>query len=231
MSNIIPSSLDNSTIELQKPIDIPSAPITPNPMLAAGVCEASEIVEKAAELLRPIKYEPHYTAYFVTMNGRDMGNEDYCKSCINDAVKSARKFHKEERQKVLNKFKEIAETGFWNGINIKEKYSEKEIDKAKRYELKEYPARASFSYEGHDPDFGGGESYPKTCESCGDYFDTNFEPQIEEANWLLEDFDDGINLSETLKWKLDVAFYNFNYLKKEVQKILLSIAEKIVAMS
>lgn len=230
MQNSNPSSLDKSTLDEQKPSANPSAPITPNPMLAAGVCEPSEIVEKAAELLQPINYEPNYIGFFVKLNDRDMGNEDYCKSCINEAVKSARKFHKEERQKVLNKFKEIAETGFWNGINIKEKYSEKEIAKAKRYELKEYPARASFTYEGHDPDFGGGETYPKTCEGCGDYFDTNFEPQIEEANWLLEDFGDGTNLSEILKWKLDIAFYNFKYLEKEVQKILLSIAEKIVAV-
>jgi hypothetical protein len=202
-----------------------------NAMLAAGVYEPSEIVEKAAELLQPIKYEPHNTGYFVLLNGRDMGDEDYCENCIADAVKRARNFHKEQRQKVLDKFKEITETGFYNGVNIKEKYSEKEIAKAKRYELKEYPSKASFSYEGHDPDFGGGEKSAKTCEGCGDYFHTNFETDIEEANYLLEDFGDGSDLSETLKWKLDIAFYNYNYLDEEAQKNLLSIAEKIVAVS
>jgi hypothetical protein len=208
-----------------------SAPITPNPMLVAGVCEPSEIVEKAAKLLQPIKYEPNYIGCFVKLNDRDMGNEDYCKNCITDAVKEARKFHKEQRQKILDKFKQISETGFWNGINIKEKYTEKEISKAKRYELKKYPAKAIFTYEGHDPDFGGGETYPKTCEGCGEYFDTNFEPSIEIANWLLEDFGDGTNLSESFKWKLDIAFSNFNCLEEEVQKKLLSMAEKIVSVS
>jgi len=35
MSNSNPSSLDNSTKKLQQPIETTSAPITPNPMLAA----------------------------------------------------------------------------------------------------------------------------------------------------------------------------------------------------
>lgn len=202
-----------------------------NTVLAVGVCKPSEIIEKATEILQPIKYEPHHTAYFVLMNDRDMGNEDYCENCIDDAVKSARKFHKEQRQSLLNKFKEIAETGFFNGVNIKEKYSEKEISKAKRYELKKYPAKAIFTYEGHDPDFGGGATSAKTCEGCGDYFHTNFEPDIEEANYLLEEFGDGSDLSENLKWKLDIAFYNYDYLEEDVQKVLLSIAENIVAVS
>lgn len=202
-----------------------------NAMLAAGVCEPSVIIEKATELLQPINYEPHNTGYFVLLNGRDMGNEDYCENCIDDAVKSARKFHKEQRQNVLNKFKEIAETGFWNGVNIKEKYTENEIAKAKRYELKQYPVKAKFSFEGHDPDFGGDEKSAKTCEGCGDYFHTNFEPDFEEANYLLEEFGDGSDLSETLKWKLDIAFYNYDYLKEDAQKVLLSIAERIVAVS
>ena len=202
-----------------------------NTVSAAGVCEPSEIIEKATEILHPIKYEPHHTGYIVLMNGRDMGNEDYCEKCISDAVKTARKFHKEQRQKVLDKFKEITETGFYNGVNIKQKYSEKEISKAKRYELKEYPAKASFTYEGHDPDFGGGEKSAKTCEGCGDYFHTNFEPDIKEANYLLEEFGDGSDLSETLKWKLDIAFYNYDYLEEDVQNVLLSIAEKIGTVS
>jgi hypothetical protein len=37
MLNSNSSSLDNSTIEPQKTIDIPSAPIMPNPLLAAGL--------------------------------------------------------------------------------------------------------------------------------------------------------------------------------------------------
>jgi hypothetical protein len=93
-----------------------------NTVLAAGVCEPSEIIEKATEILHPIKYEPHHTGYFVLMNGRDMGNEDYCEKCISDAVKNCKKnFTKSKDKKVLDKFKEITETGFYNGVNIKQK--------------------------------------------------------------------------------------------------------------
>lgn len=196
--------------------------------LEADIYDPHEIVKKAAKLLQPIKYEPNHIGYFVLLNGLDMGGVDFCENCIRDAVKDARRFHKEERQRIIDKFKEIDETGCHNGVNIKERYDGKQLKKQKRLELKKYPSKVCFSYMGHDPDFCGGETSPKSCGYCGDYFYTDFEPDIEEANYLLEEFGDGSGLSETLKWRLDIAFYNYEYLEEDVQKVLLSIAENII---
>jgi hypothetical protein len=188
----------------------------------------NEIIEKAKELLKPITYDAPYVAYYVTINGKDLGYADFCEDCIKAEVKKCRKEHFDERRKIIEKFNEIEKTGFYNGVNIREKNSEKEIRAWKRYELKEYPAHATFNFEGHDPDFGGGEREPKCCENCGEYFYTDFEPDLEYAQILLEDCGDFSELSESLKWKLDIAFYNFDFLDKNVQKILLKIAKNII---
>lgn len=208
--------------------ELPQNPQLNIPVVGGQVFSPSEIIEKARELLQPITFEPHDTAYFVTQNESDMGNDDFCINCIDSAVKEARKYHKEKRQSILAKFKEIEETGFFNGQNIKEKYSVAEIKKAKRYELKDYPSKVKYGYEGHDPDFGGGEKSAKTCSDCGEYFYTNFKPDLEECNYLLEEYGDGSEVSDSLKWKLDIAFYNWEYLDDDAKSVLLSIAEKIV---
>jgi hypothetical protein len=58
MQNSNPSSLDNSTTELQQPIETTSAPITPKPMLAAGlnwvIVENEELGEKIVALNKAI---------------------------------------------------------------------------------------------------------------------------------------------------------------------------------
>ena len=187
-----------------------------------------DIIKKAAKLLEPINFKPHDTAYFVTKDFGDMGGEDYCIKCIDSAVSVARKYHEEKRQSILSKFKEIEETGFFNGKNIKEKYSDSEIKKTKKSELKDYPSKVKFEYEGHDPDFGGGLKSARSCEDCGEYFYTNFEPDLEECNCLLEDYGNGSDVSEILKWKLDIAFYNLEYLDDDAKNVLLSIAKKII---
>ena len=208
--------------------ELPHKPQLNIPVVGSQVFSHPEIIEKATELLQPITFEPHHTAYFVTQNESDMGNDDCCINCIDNTVKEARKYHKEKRQSILDKFKEIEETGFFNGQNIKEKYSDAEIKKAKKYELKDYPAKVKFGYEGHDPDFGGGEKSARTCSDCGEYFYTNFEPDLEECYYLLEEYGDGSDISDSLKWKLDIAFYNWEYLDDDAKSVLLSIAEKIV---
>jgi len=185
-------------------------------------------IEQAKELLQPITFKPHYVGYFVTQNDDDMGGEDYCENCIKGAVKETRKYYKEQRQAILNKFKILEETGYWNGKDIKGKYSDLKIKQEKRRRLAEYPAKVKFDYEGHDPDFSGGQHEPRCCEGCGEYFDTDFEPDIEEAESMLSAFGDGTEISESLKWKLDIAFYNFGYLDDDVKDILLSIAMKII---
>lgn len=188
----------------------------------------NKIIEKANEYLQPINFEPHDTGYFVTMNEDDMGNADFCINCIDSEVKEARKYHKEKRQSILTKYKEIEETGWFNGINIKEKHSDTLIKHSRKDELKKYPAKAKFAHQGHDPDFGGGCTSPQTCEGCGEYFFTNFEADKEEVGYLLEEYGDGLKISDSLKWKLDIVFYNYEYLDDEVKKNLLLIAEKII---
>ena len=81
-------------------------------------------------------------------------------------------------------------------------------------------------YEDCDPDFSGGSTYPFTCESCTDYFYTNFMPDLEEATYLKDEYFRG--LTERLKWKLKVAFYNYEYLSSEVETVLYFIAKKIL---
>jgi hypothetical protein len=190
-------------------------------------------IEQAVELLKPINYNSFDVGYYVLQNGSDMGNSDYCENCIAAAVKEVRTFHKEQRQKILDKFKQISETGYFKvgrkKVNVKAKYTEKEIAKAKRYELKEYPAKASFTYEGHDPDFGGGLTEPCTCEGCGEAFTCSFTPNKEEAEYLLEIVNNKEELSDRNKWELDIALYNYDYTDDDVKLILDKVVERLLS--
>ena len=190
--------------------------------------EDEAIIEKAQELLRPIEFDPPCVGYYIRKNGDDMG-ETFCADCIKEQVKSARKHHKLERQRILIDFATLERTGKWRGKRLKKALSSDEIKKAKRFHLKEYPSKVVFEVEGCDPDFGGGETEPRCCDSCGDYFHTNFCPDLECATYLLEDFDAGKELLPHLKWKLDIAFYNYCHTEKEVQEILMQIAKRIIA--
>jgi len=189
-------------------------------------------IERALKFLKPIEYKPFDIGYFVLKNGSDMGGADYCEYCIDEAVKEARKFHKEQREKVLDKFRQIAETGYFKigrkKIQVKNKYTKTEINKAKRYELKEYPAKASFTYEGHDPDFGGGLTEPCVCAGCGEAFNCDFTPNEEYAKYLLEivtekDFDD------RNKWEINIALSNYDYTNNKVKSLLAKIADKLLS--
>lgn len=147
---------------------------------------ADGVLKNAIELLPASTYEPNHIGYFVKQDDEDMGNEDYCEKCIDDAVKSAKKYNK----------------------------------------------KSKFSSEGHDPDFSGGETEPKSCEGCGHYFYTNFEPDEDCANRLLKDLNDGDLLNddykESLKWKLEIAFGNYDYCDLEVKEILVKCAEIVI---
>lgn len=189
--------------------------------------EATDIIDLAIEKLKPIKYEPEYVGYFVKQDDMDMGGEDYCLKCINKAVKLAKQYYFEERQHVLDKYNEVEKTGFYKGIDVYAKYTKEQIEESKKRELEKYPEKVKFTYEGHDPDFSGGRTEPLTCEMCGKYFHTNFEADKEYSEYLLDEFGDGRYIKQSLKWKLDIAFYNYNYLEKEAQENLLQIASKI----
>lgn len=192
---------------------------------------ADGIIEKAIQLLPTCFYEPNHTGFFVKQDDEDMGDEDFCENCIDDAVKLAKKHNKEKRLEILDKYKQIEETGYYNGKDCTH-YPKKLIASSKKAELKKYPKKSKFTYEGHDPDFGGGESEPKSCADCGHYFYTNFEPDEDCANRLLEDLNDGDLLKddykESLKWKLEIAFGNYDYCDSDVKEILVKCAEIVI---
>jgi len=171
-----------------------------------------EIIDKARDLLCD-SFEPNQTAYFVTKNEEDEGGEDFCHKCIDKQVKEAHEAHKEMRKSISEKFQQYIG------------YPESEIKKA----LKEYPNNARFGKSWHDPDFSGGRKSPATCYYCGALFDTDYYPDLEEANYLKEEFGTGKNISPELAWQLRTVLHNFDYKdNSEVEIILLKIANQII---
>lgn len=178
----------------------------------------NELIEMAIKALQPITYEPHHVGYFVMMNDKDNGGSDYCENCIKGAVKEARKYHRERRQEIIEKHAKALASG---------KYSAQQVAKSQRQQLKEYPAKASFSYEGHDPDFGGGAKEPHTCEGCGEAFFTEFTADVDETEHLLRSAKAG-NISERDKWEMEMALYHYEYAEPKAQEILIEVANKIL---
>lgn len=203
---------------------------TESPNLAKRVL-ADGVLEKAIELLPASTYEPNHIGFFVKKDDEDMGDEDFCENCIDAAVKSAKKHNKEKRLEILDKYKQIEETGLYNGKDCSN-YPKDLIASSKKAELKKYPKKSKFTCEGHDPDFGGGESEPKSCADCGHYFYTDFNPDEDCANRLLEYLNDGDLLKddykESLKWKLEIAFSNYEYCDNDVKEIIFKCAEIVV---
>jgi len=178
-----------------------------------------DIAWKAYNLLDNT-FEPHQIGYYVTKNGNDEGGEDFCINCIKKQVKEARIAHKKARQEIIEKYKPYQLSG---------KYSESEIKKSLKLALKDYPVNAKFDYIGHDPDFSGGRNEPATCGECGEYFETDYYPDLEEAERLLEDFTAENEVSPELAWKLRTVLYNFNEKENsEIENILLKIAKMII---
>lgn len=185
-------------------------------------------ISKAIELLQPITYQSNDIGYFVVKNGRDMGGEDFCKKCITEAVSKARDYHRKSRQQLLRKYDKILADGFYYNRKKKIKVTKEEVLKSKRYELKQFPAKASFGYEGHDPDFGGGLSMPCTCGNCGENFTCNFEPDTDEANHLLSIVNHSEPLTDADKWEIDISLSNYEYMDDEVKIILEKVADIII---
>ena len=153
--------------------------------------EFQELKDKAKELLEPFEQRYYATlsdVHWVTQDDHDIEG-DFCEKCIDKAVKNARKSLKEERQKVLAKFKEIEETGKYNGKKIKGKYTDAEIKKAKRYELKELGiSKFSSTYN-----YGGGYEAENflTCEICNKELNISILPSAQNLQYILEDMEDG----------------------------------------
>lgn len=190
-------------------------------------------IKMAMKNLEPIKYKTFDVAYFVLKDGDDMGNSDYCENCINDAVKEAKDYHLKRRNEIIDKYNQIEKNGFFKigrkKIQVKGKYSDNKIKKSRMYELKDYRLKSKFSYEGHDPDFGGGLREPHSCENCGEYFTCTFVPSEEEANRIL----DVVNSEDTIididKWVVYEGLSSYQYVKESnIKKILLEASKKII---
>lgn len=190
-------------------------------------------IKKAIELLKPINYKPFDTAYYVTKDERDMGNSDYCENCINEQVKIDKDYHLKKRAEIIDKYNQIEKYGYFKigrkKIQVKGKYSDYKIKQSKRHELKDYRLKSIFSYEGHDPDFGGGLHKPCSCENCGEYFTCNFEPDKDEAEDLLDILKNNESISDCIRWELDIALFNYQYIKDDnTKKIMTKVAELII---
>lgn len=185
-------------------------------------------IDKAKELLQPITFEPHYTGYYVTKNGYDQGGIQ-CENCIKDAVKDARKQHKQQRIDIKARFEFIIENGYEiiQGKKIKRNYPKADLVAEMRRRLREYPVKAKFDWESCDPDFAGGKSEPESCESCGQKFFTEFVPDEEEL-YYLENNISYAEIADVHKWELDMCFYMYKYCKPNIQHRLVAIAEKII---
>ncbi|GEM_PF-1194461 len=163
--------------------------------------------DKAKELLEPFEQRYYATlsdVHWVRQNNRDIEG-DYCKNCIEKAVKNARKFLKEERQKVLAKFKEIEETGKFNGEQIKGKYTDAEIKKAKRYELKELGvSKFSSTYN-----YGGGYEADDflTCEICEKELNISILPREDNIQYIIDDMEDG-KINDQIGYRAYCLLYN-----------------------
>ena len=153
--------------------------------------EFQELKDKAKELLEPFEQRYYATlsdVHWVTQDNHDVEG-DYCENCIEKAVKNARKSLKEERQKVLAKYKEIEETSKFNGEKIKGKYTDAEIKKAKRYKLKELGvSKFSSTYN-----YVGGYEADNflTCEICHKELNISILPSDQNVQYILEDMEDG----------------------------------------
>lgn len=177
-----------------------------------------EKINKAIEALQPIVYEPHPYGYYVLKNKNDMGGSDYCKSCINAAVKSAREFHRTQRARIIKKYEDASKNN---------RFKQTELRKWKRMELKEYPFKANFTYAWHDPDFGGGLYEPCTCDGCGEPFACQFTPNKDEAEHLSHIIKCA-KLSDRDKWELEIALNHYQYSQPDVRIVLEFVAEQIL---
>ena len=189
-------------------------------------------IEKAIKLMKPVKYNPFDTAYYVTKDDSDMGYSDYCEKCIDEAVKKAKEYHLSRRAEIIDKYNQIEKTGFFKvgrkKIQVKGKYSDNKIKQSKRGELKDYRLKSQFSYFGHDPDFGGGLTEPCSCENCGEYFRCEFTPDKEQANRMLDIVNSEDSISEIEKWELEGGLLAYRFIdNEEIKNILLEVANII----
>lgn len=184
-------------------------------------------IELAIEFLEKNKYEPFQIAYFVRVNDEDEGGEDFCENCIDDEVKRCRKRNLDKRTEIKNDFETLISTGVWRGKRERKKYSESELRKEMRRRLKEYPAKAKFTYEGHDPDFGGGLTEPKQCPDCGEHFDVEYKISSSELDYV-EKWEKVNELDDRDKYILYRTLNYYDYQPEDIRKRLDILANRII---
>ena len=190
-----------------------------------------KLKDKAKELLEPFE-ERHYNTlsdvYWVRQDNHDL-ESDFCKNCIDKAVKNARKEFNTNKQKVNSKFKEIEETGYYQGIQIKGKYTDEDIVKAKKYELKELGvSKFDSTYN-----YGGGyesESF-LTCEMCGKELNISILPNEENIQDCIDDLADD-KIDDQIGYRAYCLIYNCwgneDEKRKEEFQLIIKLAERII---
>lgn len=191
-------------------------------------------IDAALKFLENNKYKPFETAYFIRRDDTDMGNEDFCHECIKNEVKRCKEENIKKRVWINSKYDLIEAKGYFftehgTKVLIKEKHTPVYLEKCRRYELKQYPAKAKFTYEGHDPDFGGGLTEPKTCAGCGEYFDVYFTINDYELGYV-EDYN-VFEPDDRLKFYLHRILEYYQYCKPDIQTRLKNLADKIIRVN
>lgn len=99
-----------------------------------------------------------------------------------------------------------------------------------RRKLNEYPANTKFEIQNSNIALDEYATGPESCNRCNsNYFNISFYADIHCAKFLLAE----LNCSEKeiepfLKWALNIAFSNYEYLEEDVKKVLVDIAEEII---
>lgn len=192
------------------------------------------VINDVLEFLKDNKYKPFETAYFIRVNDTDMGGEDFCHKCIEYELKRCKQDNIKKRIWINSKYDLIEAKGYFlteNGskVVLKEKYSPEYLAKCRRSELKKYPAKSRFTSEGHDPDFGGGLTEPKTCAHCGEYFDVYFAISDHELRYV-EEYN-VFDPDDRLKFNLHRIFEYYRYCKPDIQLRLEKLADKIIQVN
>ena len=180
-----------------------------------------KLIKKAIKALKPIVYIPQEVGYVVTMNGEYLGSDIYCIDCINGAVKEAKGFIKKQRKDIEKKY--------YNYILNHPRCDLKTLYIQKQEELKQYPIKPTFDYVKYIPVSKNEEdTEPMCCESCNDYFESDFVANDIEALYLLEVIEESDKIPEYIKWESNLALLAYEKSDSRVQDILLTVAELII---
>jgi hypothetical protein len=190
-----------------------------------------DLKDKAIELLEPFEQRYYSTlsdVHWVRQDNNDVEG-DFCENCIGKAVKNARKSLKEDRLKVIAKFKEIEETGKFNGEKIKGKYTDAEIKKAKRFELK----KLGVSKFDSTYNYGGGYESDNflTCEICEKELNISILPSEQNIQYVLDDLEDG-NINDQTGYRAYCLLYNSwdekDERHKEEFELTVKLAKRVI---